>query len=109
MPARYGHKRKTPYPIVKRVRAALQALQLPDGTVKPYRPVPQDFAEVYIRMGWDGIDEPYGTNWRVIRRWIEISGRDRLIAARAAYVEKRRRERREQRRLSAVKAAQGRG
>lgn len=48
-------------------------------------------------MGWDGIEEHYGTNWRVIRRWIEVEGRDDLIAARAAYVEEQRLERRRER------------
>lgn len=86
------------------------------GLVKPYRPRPADFRQTYIRMGWDGIDEHYGTNWRVIRRWIEEEGRKGLIAARAAYVEAQREERRQRRRryvvgrtLTAVKVVGGKG
>lgn len=101
MAIRYGAKSKPAYTTVKRMRLAIAALNLPDGTVKPYRPLPADFAEVYVKMGWDGIDEHYGTNWRVIRRWIEIAGRDKLIAARAAHVEEQRRQRREKQRRRA--------
>ena len=64
----------------------LALLNLPDGGVRPYRPKPKDFREVYIRIGWDGIEDHFNTNWRVIRRWIEMEGREGLIAARKAYV-----------------------
>ena len=64
----------------------LALLNLPDGITRPYRPVPRDFREVYIRMGWDGIEDHYNTNWRVIRRWIELNGREELIRARRDYV-----------------------
>lgn len=95
----------------------LSALGLPDGATKPYRPKPSDFRATYIEMGWDGIDEHYGTNWRVIRRWIEQEGRDDLIAARAAHVEaersKRRRDRAKRyvmgRTLTAVKPRSAKG
>ena len=54
------------------------------GTVRPYRPVPPDFREVYLRMGQGKeIEEHYRTNWRVIRRWIEEEGGDDLRAERA--------------------------
>jgi hypothetical protein len=56
------------------------------GLVRPYRAKPADFRERYIEMGWDGIDEHYRTNWRVIRRWILEEGRDGLKAARSAHV-----------------------
>lgn len=98
MGARYGAKQKPNYVTVAKIRRALARLHLPDGITKPYRPVPNDFRERYIEMGWDGIDEHYGTNWRVIRRWIEIEGRAGLITARAEYVEQRRQERRERKR-----------
>lgn len=99
MAVRYGSKSKgQTYVTARKIRIALAALNLPDGTVKPYRPVPADFRETYVRMGWDGIDEHYGTNWRVIRRWIELSGRADLIRARAVYVEEQRAIRRSQRR-----------
>lgn len=56
------------------------------GLVRPYRPKPADFRERYIEMGWDGIDEHYQTNWRVIRRWIDEEGREELSAARTEHV-----------------------
>lgn len=108
MGARYGQKGPPSYTTVKRMRLAIAALNLPDGTVKPYRPVPRDFRETYIRMGWDGIEDHYCTNTRVIRRWIEEEGRDGLAAARAAYVEGQREERRT-RRMTAVKPVRAKG
>lgn len=45
---------------------------------KPYRRRPPDFRETYIRMGWDGIDEHYRTNYRCIARWVEECGGDEL-------------------------------
>jgi hypothetical protein len=67
------------------------------GLLRPYRPKPDNFREVYIRIGWDGIEEEFNTNWRVIRRWIDEEGRDGLIAARAAFVAQLQAERRRQR------------
>lgn len=65
------------------------------GLVRPYRKKPDNFREVYIRMGWDGIEEELNANWRCIRRWIDEEGREELAAARAAHVaEKRQRARR---------------
>jgi len=55
------------------------------------RAKPADFRQVYIAVGWGGIEQHYGTNWRVVRRWIDEEGRDALIAARAAAVDKQRR------------------
>lgn len=77
----------------------LALLNLPDGVTRPYRPKPRDFRETYIAIGWDGLEDHYRTNWRVIRRWIEEEGRASLIRARAAFVEQRREERRERRRF----------
>lgn len=54
------------------------------GLIRPYRPLPPDFRDRFIEMGWDGIDEHYRTNWRVIRRWIEEAGGEELRAARRA-------------------------
>ena len=54
------------------------------GLIKPYRPCPADFRETYLRLGWDGIEDHYRTNWRCIRRWIDESGGDALRAERAA-------------------------
>lgn len=53
------------------------------GLVRPYRPCPADFREVFLRLGQSKeIEEHYHTNWRVIRRWIEECGGDRLRAER---------------------------
>lgn len=58
-------------------------LKLPDGGVRPYRPCPPDFREVFLALGQSkDIEQHYGTNWRVIRRWIEESGGEELRAAR---------------------------
>jgi hypothetical protein len=57
-----------------------------EGLIRPYRPKPKCFRETYVMMGWDGIEEHYRTNWRVIRRWIIQEGREELAAERAAYV-----------------------
>jgi len=55
------------------------------GLEKPYRELPSDFREVFLRLGQDrAIEEHYRTNWRVIRRWIEEAGGDELRSARAA-------------------------
>lgn len=52
------------------------------GLIRPYRPCPPDFRDRFLEMGWDGIDEHYRTNWRVIYRWIEESGGEELREAR---------------------------
>jgi len=74
-----------------------QHLNLPDGTVRPYRPKPSNFREVYLQIGWDGIEDYFGTNWRVIRRWIEEEGKEQLKADRAAHVESKRAQARKRR------------
>lgn len=48
------------------------------GMVRPQRPKPHDFRQVYLVLGWGGICEHYRTNWRVVRRWIEEEGREGL-------------------------------
>jgi hypothetical protein len=55
------------------------------------RAKPVDFRAVFIAIGWGGIETHYGTSWRVVKRWIDEEGRDELIAARAAAVDKQRR------------------
>lgn len=56
------------------------------GLIRPRRQLPSDFRETYLAMGWDGIEDHYRTNWRVIRRWIQEAGGDELRAARKAVV-----------------------
>jgi hypothetical protein len=48
------------------------------GLIRPQRPKPHDFRQMYLILGWGGIVEHYNTNWRVVRRWIEEEGRDGL-------------------------------
>lgn len=97
MGARYGQRKSLTYKTAATLRDALAALNLPDGKTRPYRPKPANFREIYVQMGWDGIEDHFGTNWRVIRRWIEMEGRAGLIAERAAYVEEQRALRRRRR------------
>ncbi len=56
--------------------------------VRPFRPAPRDFREVYLRNGWIGadgsIEEIFSANYRCIARWIEECGGDELRAARSA-------------------------
>lgn len=101
----YTKKGKLTYHGAAKVRDGIVALRLRSdgrrhdtGLIRPYRPVPADFFEVYVRMGWDGLDEHYRTNWRCIRRWITLVGRDKLRKARNAYVIARRAENRARRR-----------
>lgn len=63
----------------------MTACRKPDtGLQRPYRDLPGDFREVFLRLGQSKeIEEHYRTNWRVIRRWIEEAGGDELRAARA--------------------------
>ena len=55
------------------------------GLVRPMRPLPADFRDVFCRLGQSKeIEEHYRTNWRVILRWIEEAGGDELRTARSA-------------------------
>lgn len=62
-----------------------QASRRPDtGLQRPYRVLPADFREVFLRLGQSKeIEEHYRTNWRVIRRWIEEAGGEELRAERS--------------------------
>ncbi len=52
--------------------------------IRPYRPCPPDFREVFLRLGQTKeIEEHYRTNWRLIIRWIEENGGDELRRERA--------------------------
>lgn len=56
--------------------------------MRPRRPCPPDFREMFIELGWDEIEWHYCTNWRCIRRWVEECGRAELKAARAEWLRK---------------------
>lgn len=71
----------------------------PDGTVydghrRPWatRPIPPDFRERYLEMGWEA-EWYFETNWRVMRRWIDEAGGEELIAARAEWLKEHGRNR----------------
>lgn len=63
------------------------------GKVAMYRPVPRGFPEAFIRLGWGGIEEHYHAHARSIKRWLEVCGREELIALRADYVRQQREQR----------------
>jgi hypothetical protein len=56
------------------------------GETTLYRPVPRDFEETFVRIGWGEIESHYRAHAKTIAKWLEVCGRDRLRAARAAYV-----------------------
>ncbi|MBV2147439.1 hypothetical protein KRZ98_03950 [Sphingobium sp. AS12] len=57
------------------------------GTFKPYRPKPSTFREAYIRMGFsDELREHFGTNYRILRRWVDEEGYQEIHAARRDYL-----------------------
>lgn len=61
----------------------LSRLGLPDGCIRPYRPLPADFRQRFLEMGQSKeLEEHYHTNWRIICRWIEEAGGDALRAER---------------------------
>ena len=51
-----------------------------------YRPVPSDFVETFIRIGWKGIEKHYHVHAKTAARWIDVCGREGLRKARADYV-----------------------
>lgn len=60
------------------------------GQTMLYRPVPRDFPDTFVAVGWGGIEKAFNVHARTVKRWMIICGRDELIAARAAFVAKRR-------------------
>lgn len=57
------------------------------GTTALYRPVPKDFEETYVRLGWSAICEHYGAGWKTVKKWIELTGRQQLREARRDHVQ----------------------
>ncbi len=49
------------------------------------KPVPDGFAETFVRFGWRGVETFYGARTAVNRRWIEEAGGPELIAQRQQY------------------------
>lgn len=46
--------------------------------------MPPFFQQAFIVLGWREAPWYFGTNWRVISRWVNESGKDELLAKRAA-------------------------
>ncbi|MBI1182127.1 MAG: hypothetical protein GC201_16405 [Alphaproteobacteria bacterium] len=67
------------------------------GTTMAYRPVPEDFEETFIRVGWTSIEAECRAHAKTIARWIDEVGRDDLIRRRAEYVRRERIRRRSDR------------
>lgn len=50
------------------------------------RPLPPDFERVFVTMGWRGVERTFRSRAEVNQRWLNQAGRDRLLAARRAYL-----------------------
>lgn len=57
------------------------------GERRPYRPMPADFAERFIRTGWGGAELEFGAHKRTIRRWLAEAGATELALRRRAYLD----------------------
>lgn len=58
------------------------------GERVPYRPIPNDFAEVYIRLGVSGSKNHYRAHIRTVLRWIDAQGGDELRRKRLVHLER---------------------
>lgn len=60
------------------------------GRDKPHctRPIPEDFRERYLEMGWEA-QWYYSCNWRVMCRWIDEAGGEELCRARRMHLKER--------------------
>lgn len=81
----------------------------PKGTTMLYRPVPRDFPEKFVQVGWRGIEKEFHAHAKTIRRWMEICGYDSLRAQRAAFVAQQDAERRERMNGTAMNGKQMNG
>ena len=52
------------------------------------RPMPQDFPDMFVRLGWEAIEDHYDTGQTVVKRWMREFGEFRLIELRRAYMRK---------------------
>jgi hypothetical protein len=50
------------------------------GTTALYRPVPRDFDEVFVRVGWTSICEEYEAGWKTVTKWLALRNSVRLSA-----------------------------
>jgi hypothetical protein len=50
--------------------------------------MPPDFPDMFVRLGWDAIEDHYDTGQTVVKRWMREAGEQLLIEMRRAYVRK---------------------
>jgi len=50
--------------------------------------MPADFPAMFVRLGWEAIEDHYQAGQTTIRRWMRQSGEADLIERRRAYVRK---------------------
>lgn len=56
------------------------------ASTKACPPVPQGFADRFIRDGWRGIERCYGASTPVMMKWIAMSGGEALHQKRRDYL-----------------------
>jgi hypothetical protein len=54
------------------------------------RQIPDDFVEVYLQIGWDGIEDHYRAHKLTIKRWVQECGGDELKKRRRDAVKAKR-------------------
>lgn len=65
---------------------AIRASSPPPKGRPPLRKCPDDFDVIFVEQGRVGCEPWYRARRTTIDRWLEERGKDRLLAARAAYV-----------------------
>lgn len=53
------------------------------------KPSPPDFADVFIREGWRGVEAEFGAHTRCNKRWVEDNGGDALKLKRREFLRER--------------------
>lgn len=64
-----------------------EQLDLRSASSRRGRPAPGDFDEMFIVHGWSGVADHFRCHPRSVKRWLVQRGEERLVAARARYVE----------------------
>jgi hypothetical protein len=50
--------------------------------------MPQHFPDMFVRLGWEAIEDHYDTGQTVVKRWMREAGEQLLIEMRRGYVRK---------------------
>jgi hypothetical protein len=58
--------------------------QQPSVTSARRRPIPPHFARAFAILGWRDASWYFRANWRVICRWVNETGKEAVLAERAA-------------------------